>query len=192
MIRADQKAFSSASRHAGRLERAGNRIDAQASHEIAQEAAEALYAYNKLSTAKGLVADAINDGALRLANGEKLDAVRNEVYPKIIEAIQQNAATSLPGRGSPVSEFPRDKTQKAEDAVAAGDSTWPASMKVARNESSSATDRTLSVTAPPVKENPKSDPTSDTGVFGQEVLRRRPAASRAACSMSRWRLPGRN
>jgi hypothetical protein len=96
-ITQDEKAFGSAARNADRLKKVGD-LDAKAAKAESKQAAEAGYVYNKLSTMKGPVADALNDGAARMAGGEKFEKVRDDVYGKVLDALKNDPALRyLPG-----------------------------------------------------------------------------------------------
>lgn len=72
---------------ADRLGAVGNKIDADANKQVAEQADQALAVYDKLSLSAGPISDALRDGARRIANGEKLDAVKEGVYASVRDSV---------------------------------------------------------------------------------------------------------
>jgi hypothetical protein len=83
----DQKAFGNAGRNAARLKRVGE-VNAAEAKEISRAAAEAKFVFDKLSTAKGPVSDALNEGAQRINAGEKPEAVADAMYDRVLDAVK--------------------------------------------------------------------------------------------------------
>jgi hypothetical protein len=73
--------------NADRLGAAGNKIEADANKAIADQAEQVLAVYDKLSLSAGPISDALRAGARRLADGEKLDAVKDAVYVSVRDSV---------------------------------------------------------------------------------------------------------
>ena len=87
----EKKLFSTVGSQAAadRLGAAGNKIDAEANKQVAQQADQALAVYDKLSLSAGPISDALREGARRIANGEKLDAVKEGVYAAVRDSVSR-------------------------------------------------------------------------------------------------------
>ena len=85
----DKKLFGvvSKSKHAARLEEAGNKIDAETSGKISGEAATTLAAFDQLKNRSGPIAHILNHAAERLHGGEKRQKVHEETYHAIRKAM---------------------------------------------------------------------------------------------------------
>lgn len=79
---------------AGELARAGNQIDVEGSRKVAEEAGQLEEVFRTLYTRKGPIADALTEAARKIANGERPNALIEQLYPAIREAVQE----ALPGR----------------------------------------------------------------------------------------------
>lgn len=76
---------------AERLGKAGNVIKAEENARIAQDAARAQALYDKLSMSSGPIADALNQGAEELAQGQKSEAqVKADAYERVRQAISES------------------------------------------------------------------------------------------------------
>jgi len=99
-MRRDKKLFGSVARpgNAQSLAKAGNVIDREASSKISDQAAEAEYAFDKLSTSKGPVAEALNHAADQLARGQEFDDVAQKLERDVAAALSP-AAAGTPAAG---------------------------------------------------------------------------------------------
>jgi hypothetical protein len=89
------------------------RIDTARSGDLASAAAQAEEIYTRLSSRSGPVSEALNDAARRLKQGEKLDALRQQLYARVRDAV----AGEIAGATSAPVSF----TGSAEGADAGGD-----------------------------------------------------------------------
>ncbi|OJW23185.1 MAG: hypothetical protein BGO49_27205 [Planctomycetales bacterium 71-10] len=76
------------SRNANELERGGNQINAEESGKISAAAAENLGTFNAVRNLRGEVSDLLNEGALRIHNGEKPREVYADIYRRLPAAVQ--------------------------------------------------------------------------------------------------------
>ncbi|MDO8673051.1 MAG: LPD38 domain-containing protein [Dehalococcoidia bacterium] len=89
----DKRLFGMAATNAIDLERGGNVIQQEASKNISQQAAQALFKFDKAKNYVGPVRDIIDDAARRIGTGEDAAKVKAEAYEKVV----QNLSTTLPG-----------------------------------------------------------------------------------------------
>jgi|GEM_PF-5822773 len=91
----EKKLFSTVGNQsaAERLGAAGNKIDADANKQIAEQAEQALAVYDKLSLSAGPISDALREGARKVANGEKLDTVKESVYTAVRDSVARLLGT---------------------------------------------------------------------------------------------------
>lgn len=87
----DKKLFGTVGRgrNAARLERGGNKIDSDRSQSISAEAERALNNFDREKRYSGKTSDVINKAATRIANGEKAQKVKDEIYQEILEYIKK-------------------------------------------------------------------------------------------------------
>lgn len=71
------------------LERGGNVIDVEASRRIAQESARLEEVFNTLYTRSGPIAEALTEGARRIARGEKPTTVIDQLYPTVRTRVSE-------------------------------------------------------------------------------------------------------
>jgi hypothetical protein len=85
----DKKIFGVVGRNknAAKLEREGNKIDTEKSRSISLRAERALATFDREKKYSGKVADEINLAATRIANGEKPNKVKDEVYQNVLKLI---------------------------------------------------------------------------------------------------------
>jgi len=108
-LRQDQAAFGGAAKHAERLRAGNNIIDEATSRAIATEARQIQDIYDRLSEYKGPVAEALNEAAGRIANGESKSTVKAETYQRVKAGVSETlagregagtvAVEGAPGRG---------------------------------------------------------------------------------------------
>lgn len=85
---------------AQQLAKAGNTIDVDASKSVSDSADIALRVFDQEKNFTGVISKAVNDAALRIANGENPKKVKDEVYGNILKEIQTTYAGGK-GQGSP-------------------------------------------------------------------------------------------
>ncbi len=90
----EKKVFGvvSKSRNAADLERGGNKIDADTSGKISQEAAANLSIFDGLKHRSGPVADLLNEAATRTHKGEAKKKVHDDLYRRLPSAISSMLA----------------------------------------------------------------------------------------------------
>lgn len=76
------------SRNAQTLAKGGNKIDAEKSQEISQDADRALRIFDQEKRYTGKVSNYVNAAAERIANGEKSNKVKEEVYQQVLAEIK--------------------------------------------------------------------------------------------------------
>lgn len=120
----DKKLFGFVSKgeRAEELERGNNIIDVNASKALADEAAQGEEVYNKLSERAGPIADELDKASARLAGGENANAVKQEAYSTIRQALSE-ALTG--GQGASAGQRQAAATGRAarEASTAAPDET---------------------------------------------------------------------
>jgi hypothetical protein len=81
-LRGEKKLFGTVSRkrNASSLAKAGNVIDMEQSRQISEGAAQVLGIFDALKGKRGALSERINDAVVRISNGEKSAAVRDELY----------------------------------------------------------------------------------------------------------------
>lgn len=84
---------------AEQLAKAGNVIDVETSQKLATESAQATEAFERLYTKSGPVGSALTEAARRVAQGEKVGRVLDDIYPGIREATEADLRQALAGRG---------------------------------------------------------------------------------------------
>lgn len=82
--------------NAQRLGRAGNEIKAEVNREIADQANQALEAYNKETRYSGDITNLLRQGAERIANGEKPIDVQESIYAAVRESLAKTLALRKP------------------------------------------------------------------------------------------------
>lgn len=103
------------------LGRNGNVIKSEENSDIAQQAGRSIALYDKLSTHAGPVADAIDQGAKELANGEeRSDAVKNRVYEAVREHLIRQGE-SLAGRNQGSGQRSEGDAQGRTDPARTGE-----------------------------------------------------------------------
>lgn len=99
LLASNKKLFGTVGRNAATLEGAGNTIDKAGAKAISGEAARALTIFDQVKYETGPVSDLLNEGAARIANGEKAAVVAKQIQNRIANAIKQSmgAEPTLPG-----------------------------------------------------------------------------------------------
>ena len=112
----ERRVFGTAARGAGRLEQAGNVIDAQGNRAIAADRELVLRTFDQLKYAPGPVGDLLNDGARQIAEGAKAKVVADRIREQVAEAVRR----SLDEQGLPAQRPAADGAEAAasEDADA--------------------------------------------------------------------------
>ena len=90
LLVSNKKLFGTVGRNASTLEGAGNTIDKAGAKAISGEAARALTIFDQVKYEVGPVSDLLNEGAVRIANGEKAAVVAKQIQNRIANAIKQS------------------------------------------------------------------------------------------------------
>jgi hypothetical protein len=90
LLVSNKKLFGTVGRNASTLEGAGNTIDKAGAKAISGEAARALTIFDQVKYEAGPVSDLLNEGAVRIANGEKAAVVAKQIQNRIANAIKQS------------------------------------------------------------------------------------------------------
>jgi hypothetical protein len=90
LLVSNKKLFGTVGRNASTLEGAGNTIDKAGAKAISGEAARALNIFERVKYEAGPVSDLLNEGAVRIANGEKAAVVAKQIQNRIANAIKQS------------------------------------------------------------------------------------------------------
>jgi hypothetical protein len=90
LLASNKKLFGTVGRNASTLEGAGNTIDKAGAKAISGEAARALTIFDQVKYEAGPVSDLLNEGAVRIANGEKAAVVAKQIQNRIANAIKQS------------------------------------------------------------------------------------------------------
>lgn len=77
------------SKAASDLEKAGNKINVDASSQIAETASKALDAFDQEKSLSGEVSKLINDAAKRIADGESRARVEKEIYSQVVNSLKK-------------------------------------------------------------------------------------------------------
>jgi hypothetical protein len=86
----EKRVFGSAIKNADAFEGAGvASVDAAAAGARVADASQALAMFDTLKSVKGPMADTLNEGAKRIASGEKADVVTKQVQKEIVKSIEQ-------------------------------------------------------------------------------------------------------
>ena len=87
----DKKLFGTVGRgrNAAKLERGGNKIDSEQSSAISADADRALRIFDQEKRYSGATSTAINQAAERIANGEKAQKVKDDVYKEVLGLIKK-------------------------------------------------------------------------------------------------------
>jgi diguanylate cyclase (GGDEF)-like protein len=119
-LAADKRLFGYVAKdgRAGELARGGNQIDVETSGRIAQTSAVLEEMFDREAHAAGDVGRAITEAARRVANGEKLKAVVDEIYDPIREAVHAAIEARGAARGSAVEKGYRVGKPPAEEGSA--------------------------------------------------------------------------
>lgn len=117
----DKRAFGSVTRRgrAERLARGGNRIDVEQSARIAADARQAMELFDKLSIQTGDVAELLNEGARRVARGERPDVIAKDLYDRALEAVRA-AIPGGRGAGSAARQVPAADAGGGDRAAGSG------------------------------------------------------------------------
>lgn len=79
------------------LSKAGNKIDVERSKALADQSSQLEEVFQRLYTRGGPIANLLTDAARKVASGQNLRSVSDELYPAVTEAIRQ----AIPGSGKP-------------------------------------------------------------------------------------------
>jgi hypothetical protein len=146
---------------AEKLGKAGNTIKAEENAKIAQETAEALEAYNKLSDKAGPVSRVLQDGAIRIARGDNPNKVREDVY----EAVRAAIADTFKGRNK------ADDTGSNPVVADSGSDVQPTGGASVRVEPEAPVSGTAQVAEPPKPPaEPPKPPTGEQPLLGGPEL----------------------
>ena len=121
----DKKLFGFVAKEgrATELERAGNKIDVERSHEISTGAAQAEEVYNKLSERGGPISTILDQSARRLADGANAVTVKSEAYARVRSEVSKTLGGSegkVPERleaGTGRSQVAEPETRQPESPV---------------------------------------------------------------------------
>lgn len=75
------------SRAAQELEKAGNQIDVEKSKGVSEQAAQTLAVFDQLKNLSGPVSSLINQASERIANGENVNKVQDELYKSLVSRL---------------------------------------------------------------------------------------------------------
>lgn len=100
----DKSLFGTVSKHAGELERVGNIIQVEASEGVSKEAAQLLFLFDTLKNRAGPVSDIVNTAARRLGAKESAQAVKEETYEQLRQAIPDILGRTEAPRGTGIGE----------------------------------------------------------------------------------------
>jgi diguanylate cyclase (GGDEF)-like protein len=130
-LAADKRLFGYVAKEgrAGELARGGNQIDVETSGRIAQTSAVLEEAFDREAHAAGDVGRAITEAARRVANGEKLKSVVDEIYDPIREAVHSSVSRSGATRGSAIEEGSRIGESAAAERAGSGNGETPDAVK---------------------------------------------------------------
>lgn len=115
----DRRLFGYVSKEgrADQLGRAGEtRIDVDAARGLAEQSALAEEVFDRIYTRTGPIAEAVNEGAKRIAQGERPSAVAADLYPAIGDAVGRELATVARGSGQGGGERPVSPGERAATA----------------------------------------------------------------------------
>ena len=90
LLASNKKLFGTVGRNASTLEGAGNTIDKAGAKAISGEAGRALTIFDQVKYEAGPVSDLLNEGAARIANGEKAVVVAKQIQNRVANAIKQS------------------------------------------------------------------------------------------------------
>jgi len=99
----------------------GTRIDVEAARGIAEGSARARELFDRLYTRSGPIADIVNEGARRIAHGEKPAAVVADIYPGIGDAVGRELEAGLGVRPDPAERAVSPGARSVADEIAAAE-----------------------------------------------------------------------
>ncbi len=108
----DRTLFGTAARRSGRLAEGGTKVDVEQAKQLQESAAEALGVFDTLKNRTGGISDILDEGARKVAAGQRPDAVAKETYGKIKQAVSQairGSAGTVEQRGAGIPESPKDQ-----------------------------------------------------------------------------------
>ena len=179
-LKSDKGLFKRVSDNAETLKRGNNVIDQDASKAISERAAQVEQVFDSLRANKGSVSAALNDGAVRIANGENPNGVKADTYKAIQAAVQQTlAGGDAPGSLSTEERPGRVRTEPGDQSAT------PVTPEVTYTEPAAKPEPALT-SAPesaPAEPAPKPEPPSILGSQSGKVLAI-PDAVRAAGNIS--------
>lgn len=111
----DKTLFGTAARKSGRLAEGGTKVDVEQAKQLQESATEALGVFDTLKNRTGGISDILDEGAKKVAAGQRPDAVARETYGKIKQAVSEairGSAGKVEQGSAGVSEPSKDQTRQ--------------------------------------------------------------------------------